>query len=190
MLLGGKYLNLKTDNELMIEYSKCSDEAFKQIVRRYRERLFKYAFSYLRIFDDAEDVTQETLINVFKSKLKYKPTFEFSTWIYTIERNLCINTYNRNNKVKMRNINIDVANKKHHDTKLQDLIDGKDRDAIISRLLSELDIKYATVIQMRIYEGLTYKEINQLTGINENTLKSRCKRGLKELEDKIKRELR
>ncbi len=86
----------KTDNELMREFKRCSDAAYKQIVQRYENRLFNYvlrAFGLSR--DEGEDVVQNTLKRVYEWKFKYVAKHAFSTWVYTIAKHFALNELQR-----------------------------------------------------------------------------------------------
>ncbi len=165
----------KTDNELMHEFSKCSSKAFEEIMNRYKKRLFNYLIcGLLPNRQEAEDVVQETFIRAYKCKFTYKFTYQFSTWIYTICRNLALNTKRNNKSVSLDQETFEKMPTQAPDNSLEE----NEVSKIMKEVLSRLDKKYRDIITLRYLEGLSYKEISEITGIGENTLKSHCKRAL------------
>jgi len=168
----------KSDNDLMREYSECSFIAYNEIERKYRKNLFNYLICGLvKDRDDAEDIVQETMVRIYKSKFTYKPTFMFSTWAYRICRNLALNF-----KRDKRTINLDMIsdNETMEDDNPEFIIDLEKKEVSdkMKKALESLDKKYQEIITLRYLRELSYEEISEITGININTLKSHCKRGI------------
>ncbi len=174
----------KSDNDLMAEFNGCSREAYNMIFHRYKNRLLNYIMkSYSFSKDDAEDMTQKTLIRVFEYKYKYESKYQFSTWIFTVARNFVLNEISRNKPVYFDNEDqakstiakeLIVADKNY---------DGSNE--ILLRCMQQLDEKYREVLTLRYIEDMSYEEIGDILGIKVNTLKSHCKRGLEQLKIKV-----
>jgi len=174
-------LKQKSDNELMDAFSKCSSEAFEEIMNRYKKRLFNYLLcGLISNRQEAEDIVQETFIRAFKSKFTYRFTYQFSTWIYTICRNLALNV-KRNGKYSRTNT---IENEEEYGNEAKNFsrsMEENEISDIMKESLLKLDKKYKDIIVLRYLEGLSYEEISKVTGIGQNTLKSQCKRGIEQI---------
>ncbi len=79
-----------SDERLFIRYSRGDTDAFGELMDRYAVRLLRYCRSFVRSEDEAEDLVQETFFKAIRSADTYRASARFSTWIYTIARNLCL----------------------------------------------------------------------------------------------------
>ena len=77
-----------TDEDLILRFQSGDENAYSEIVSRYRDRLVNFIFRFMNDFDQAEDLAQDTLLKVYTHKHYYKNIAKFSTWIYTIASNL------------------------------------------------------------------------------------------------------
>ena len=77
-----------TDEQLIARFQSGDERAYIELVNRYRERLINFVFPFLGDFEQAEDVVQETMLKLYEKKHYYREIAKFSTWIYTIARNL------------------------------------------------------------------------------------------------------
>ena len=80
-----------TDEELMLRYQAAEEEAFAELVRRFKSRLASAAYRIVGDYDKAEDVVQETFLRVHRNAHRYRNIAKFSTWIYTIALNVARN---------------------------------------------------------------------------------------------------
>ena len=81
----------REDQRLMRQIAVGDSDAFSQLVDKYQQPLMTFCFSFLREYTSAEDMTQETFLRVFRNAARYEPTAKFTTWLYRIAANLCIN---------------------------------------------------------------------------------------------------
>lgn len=163
-----------TDNELMEQFRECSIEAYIEIYTRYQRRLLNFSYGILRDYNACQDIVQKSLIKVFEYKLLYQPTNQFSTWIFTIAKNLAINELNYRKQTE------NLSDEYQDDSFDHDLISD-----YIRKKISDLPEAYVNVIIARYVEGYSFQEIAEQTGININTLKSHAKRGLEQLKNII-----
>ena len=77
-----------TDEELISSFQKGDERAYVELVNRYKDRLLNFVFQFLGDLEQAEDVVQDTMLRLYEKKHYYKEIAKFSTWIYTIARNL------------------------------------------------------------------------------------------------------
>ena len=77
-----------TDEELIRRFQAGDERAYVELVNRYKDRLLNFVFQFLGDIEQAEDVVQDTMLRLYEKKHYYKEIAKFSTWIYTIARNL------------------------------------------------------------------------------------------------------
>ena len=90
-----------TDEDLILRFQSGDENAYSEIVSRYRDRLVNFIFRFMNDFDQAEDLAQDTLLKVYTHKHYYKNIAKFSTWIYTIARNLANTELRKKNRAKI-----------------------------------------------------------------------------------------
>ena len=87
---------LSQHEKLLISKSKAGDvEAFEELIEAYQKKIFNYAYRIIGNYDDAADLAQEALIRIFKSIGGFKEQSSFSTWIYRITTNVCLDEIRR-----------------------------------------------------------------------------------------------
>jgi RNA polymerase sigma-70 factor (ECF subfamily) len=86
----GEGINYKklTDEELISKFQEGNNDAYTEIVYRYKDKLINFVYRYVGSYDECEDIVQDALVKVYTSKHLYKEIAKFSTWIYTIAINL------------------------------------------------------------------------------------------------------
>src|SRR5512146_3089289 len=84
-----------TDEMLMVRYQRGAREAFADLVRRHKTPVYNFVLRYVRSGNTAEDVTQDVFLRVVQNAAEFKHEARFSTWLYTIARNLCIDQLRR-----------------------------------------------------------------------------------------------
>ncbi|MFW6107665.1 MAG: RNA polymerase sigma factor [bacterium] len=177
----------ESDEELV---RRCQRDraAFEELLRRYRRAIFAYAVAATGSRQDAEEVTQDTFVKVFRAAHRFNPKYRFTTWLYTIAGNTCKNKYRRRRKrkgnVSLDNEDIPVAPVSHQPTPPEvyrrNVEIEEVRDAI-----DELPPRYREVLYLRYVEGLSYKEIANALGLSLGNVEARIFRG----KDKVRRKL-
>lgn len=182
----------RTDEELMRACVTGDLGAFEVLLHRYERRILSYAYRILRDYDAARDVYQQTFLNIFERRDQYRETARFSTYAYCVAHNLCQNEIRR--RRRRGAASLEQANTEDEDASQRDwLADDKGRepveplsrdeeDALLHQAIAELDPLYREVIALRTFEGLAFKDIAEITGTNESTVKSRMRYALANLE--------
>lgn len=173
-----------SDEDVMEMFQGGYEEAFNEIVTRYRDRIHHFIFRYTRDHLDSEDIVQETFFRVYRSKHSYERIARFSTWLYTIANNL-IRTHHRK-AVRHRTVSIFERETDEQEMQLElvdtaitpDLaVDESVMVAYVQRALNELPAEFCDILVMRDVQNLTYEEIMEITGLPMGTVKSRINRG-------------
>tara|TARA_Y100001970_G_scaffold177209_1_gene215950 strand:+ start:806 stop:1387 length:582 start_codon:yes stop_codon:yes gene_type:complete len=180
-----------TDEELMKRFQNGDENAYIELVNRYRDKILNFIFNYIGDFEISEDIVQDTMIKLYQKKHYYKEIAKFSTWLYTIAKNLA-NTELRKKKQRKTTIlsHISKDDKQfdipadqpgtHHEVESEIL------DKIIKDAIDQLTDKFKTVIILRDIQELSYEEISSIVGVPMGTIKSRINRARLQLQIELK----
>jgi RNA polymerase sigma-70 factor (ECF subfamily) len=156
--------------------------AFELLLERFRDKVFRLTFSLLRDETQAEDMTQDVFIKIWKGLPGYKGQASLSTWIYTITRNACLT------ELKKRAARPTVS---LQDSQLEEVVDalpamqtsdpqsGMEMDVQV--MLAQLPEKYRRVITLFYLEQKAYEEVAAMLGLPLGTVKTNLFRAKKEL---------
>lgn len=184
----------RSDHEL-IEAAKAGDEdAFAEIVARYRNQITNFLYRFLNDYDEAVDLAQETFVRVYFAIDRYHTQFAFSTYIYRIATNLAISEIRRRKRRKLLSLTGLFQSEDDSQVEFQpvdgrslpdaDVIDDE-RSQAIARAIAALPEKYRVPIVLRDIEGKTYDEIAEIMGLGLGTTKSRISRARALLKEKL-----
>ena len=174
----------------MLEYQRGDQAAFAELVARHEKPLWNFLRRLVHDPATAEDLQQETFMRVVKNASQYRPEAKFSTWLYTIARNLCID--HARGAVHRRALSLDAARDSDPDRRLHDKLPGNEpgseRRAMdrelgvrLERALAALPDAQREVFVMREVLGMPFAEIAQAVSANEATVKSRMRYALEAL---------
>lgn len=190
-------LSLKdhADEDLMRFFQKGNAQAFEVLLARHKKPVFNFIYKYLRDMQSAEEGFQEVFLRVVRSKLEYKPSAKFTTWLYTLARNYCIDQIR---KSKFRNhISLDQHShnnegQSHFADKLLEvpenvhsLSSAKELSEKVFDILSQVNPEQKEVFILRHYQHLSFDEIAKLTKVPVNTVKSRMRYVLMHLQKEL-----
>jgi RNA polymerase sigma-70 factor (ECF subfamily) len=175
----------------LIEQCLAGDQvAWEQIVRQNWRKVFNVAYKFVGKHDEAEDLTQDIFLKIFKALNTFDRRANFQTWIISISRNLCIDHY-RSVRKERQTIARDVdssdlqpatpergpyAQAEHQDLRAQ-----------LRTALEALPLTLRTAVVLRDLQELSYQEIADRLGLPEGTVKSRINRGRIELAHQLRR---
>lgn len=178
----------RTDEELMLAYQKGEPAAFRVLVERHHGPVYRFCLRALRSPEAAADAAQEVFLRVVRNAAGWEPKAKFTTWVYTIARNHCIDEARKGRFRKTESLNETVGRDGEGDEKLDRVespIPKGDAVAHGTRLRKAIDEALATlpeeqrvVFLMREVSGLAFKDIADAVGVGENTVKSRMRYAL------------
>lgn len=172
----------KEDNDLIKEYLKGNEEAFKELINKYTGIIFNFSVRFVGL-DYANDITQDVFIKIWKNIKKYnEKKANFKTWLFTITRNT-ITDYLR--KKKTVNFSTLDSKEERYEDNIEDevilpdeiLIKLEDKE-LLNKLLDKLPGDYKEVLILYYQEDLTFKEIGEILNKPLNTVKSHHYRAL------------
>jgi RNA polymerase sigma-70 factor, ECF subfamily len=182
-----------TDEALMIRFQSGDRAAFTFLVKRHQGTLFNFALRHLRTQPGAEEVVQDAFVRVVQNAADFKHEARFSTWLYTIARNLCIDQLRK--RALRRHPSLDES-KRSEDSEGPTLgeqtadsranveraaVSGEIRERVLAAV-DELPEEQREVFLMREVSNLPFKEIAEIVGVPENTVKSRMRYALERLQ--------
>ena len=180
------------DEALMLRYQRGDTSAFAELVRRHKSPVYNFVLRQLRSTSAAEDITQEAFLRVVQRAAEFKHEARFSTWLYTIARNLCIDSV-RKSKLRMHP-SLDAPANDDGARTLLDVLPDRAPGADVGRAVEWTKIRRSIVdavealpedqrevFLLREVANLAFREIAEVTGTAENTVKSRMRYALERL---------
>lgn len=161
-------------------------KAFEHIVTLYEGYIYNLAYNIFNNSLDAQDVTQEIFLRIYRNLKSFKHNSKFKTWVYRITINACIDEYKKK-KSRIFEITdneddeefVDFSNKSPEQLVLEREIREE-----LKKLLKKLPIKYRVPVMLRDLQGLSYDEISETLKLKVGTVKTRINRGRMKLRDK------
>jgi RNA polymerase sigma-70 factor (ECF subfamily) len=164
--------------------------AWDAIVQQYRRKVFNVAYKFVGRHEEAEDLTQDIFIKIFKSLGTFDRRANFQTWLISVSRNLCIDHY-RSVRQERQTIDYQVDPNElspvAHEAGPIAAIEQEDRVVLLREALAALPESLRKAVLMRDIQELTYQEIADKLHLPEGTVKSRINRGRTELARQIRR---
>jgi RNA polymerase sigma-70 factor (ECF subfamily) len=187
------------DAALMLRVKQGDREAFEALVEKYKQPVMNLVYRTLSDATEAEDLAQHVFLQVYKSAYRYEVSAKFSTWIFTIARNLCLNEIRRRSRHPADSL--DQASAEHEDLPARQFEDVKtysppdtllhgELEAKIEDALRELPENQRTAIQLCRNEELSYDDIAETLKCSVSAVKSLIHRGRETLKQKLKPYLR
>lgn len=185
-----------SDEALMIRYQRGERVALTLLVRRHQTPLFNFALRQLGAPQQAEDVVQEAFVRVVQKAGEFKHEARFTTWVYTITRNLCIDQLRK--RALRRHASLDAPRSSDEGEgptlgeQTEDSRASVEREATgnelrdrIAKAVETLPDDQREVFLMREMSNLPFKEIAEIVGVPENTVKSRMRYALERLQQAL-----
>lgn len=170
------------------------DKAYADLMIRYRKSVYHMILKMIKNRDDAEDLTIEAFAKAFKNLAKFNPEYTFSTWLFRIATNNCID-FIRKKKLKTLSIsstytddNGDAVGMDIRDTNLnpQEEAIKKQKIEIMRLIVTQLPQKYQVLVKLRYFKELSYNEISQELEAPLGTVKAQLHRARELLLDLVK----
>jgi RNA polymerase sigma-70 factor (ECF subfamily) len=180
-----------TPDNSLIEQCLAGDQvAWEQIVRQNWRKVFNVAYKFVGKHDEAEDLTQDIFLKIFKALNTFDRRANFQTWIISISRNLCIDHY-RSVRKERQTIARDVDSNDLQPASAERgpyaQAEHQDLRAQLRQALETLPVTLRTAVVLRDLQELSYQEIADRLGLPEGTVKSRINRGRIELAHQLRR---
>lgn len=159
-------------------------DAWAEIVRQYRRRVYSVAYKFTGNHEEAEDLTQDIFIKVFRALHTFDRRANFQTWLISVSRNMCIDHYRSVRKEREtinRDINADDLMPVAEGLPADALLEQQGQVALLRRALAALPDPLRLAVTLRDLQDLSYHDIARRLQVPEGTVKSRINRGRAEL---------
>ncbi|HKB37416.1 MAG TPA: RNA polymerase sigma factor [Gemmataceae bacterium] len=184
-----------SDEDLLVRFCRGQTEAFGVLVRRYERELYGYLRRYLGDGNLAEDVFQNTFLQLYLKSGQYEPGRPVRPWLYTIATHQAIDALRRG--ARHQAVSLDVQRETSGDGEAQTLMDllenrepgpldiahGQERRQRVRAAVDQLPAFLRQVLVMAYYQGLKYREIADILDIPVGTVKSRLHAALVKLQE-------
>jgi RNA polymerase sigma-70 factor, ECF subfamily len=182
-----------SDEQLMLAYAGGDAAAFEALYARHKGPLYRFVLRSVKGREVAEELFQEVWMRAIEARSRYTPRAKFSTWLFTIGRNLCLDAMRRDRHRRAESLDSVVGGEGDEDGRpLAEVVPGDhhgpERQALNVRLrpvleavIAKLPDEQREVFVLREYSGVPFKDIAELTGVSENTVKSRMRYALEAL---------
>jgi len=181
------------DFELIEEAKAGSEKAYTELMKRYKKSLYHTILKMVRNVDDAEDLTIEAFAKAFKNLSKFDPKFTFSTWLFRVATNNCID-FIRKKKLNTTSIQAGYNNDdsksdleiRDHTLDPQEAFIRTERMELVQEVVTKLPPRYQTLVRLRYFQELSYDEIAKQTDSPLGTVKAQLHRARELLLDLMK----
>ena len=182
----------------MLRVKQGDRDAFEALVEKYKQPVMNLVFRTLRDATEAEDLAQHVFLQVYKSAQRYEVSAKFSTWIFTIARNLCLNEIRRRTRHPADSLDatstednqplIQVEDRKHFSA--PDALLHRELQAKIDEAITALPDKQRMALLMCREDELSYEDMAKVLGCSLSATKSLIHRARETLKDVLKPYLR
>lgn len=181
-------LGRSSDEDLMRRTQQGDRAAFSLLYERYSASVLSYLYRMLGNIEDVESIAQEVFLRAFRFAPTYRYPQKLSTWLFTITRNLAINSSRRRKRSPVRNVTelnlegVDISGDPMQVARrATDSIEQQEQIARVLKALDDLPTDQREVIVLGVFQDLTYAQMEEITGTKAVTLRSRMFHGLRKL---------
>jgi RNA polymerase sigma-70 factor (ECF subfamily) len=191
--------NPDPDASLMLRVKGGDTEAFAELVDKYKQPVMNLVFRLLRDAAEAEDLAQNVFVQVHKSTHRYEVSARFSTWLFTIARNLCLNEIRRRSRHPADSLDASYSDSEEQPARqfedrkafsAPDALLRRELEQKIEQALAELPENQRMAVLLCRQEELSYEEIAKVLGCSLSATKSLIHRGRETLKQRLKPYLR
>ena len=174
---------LVEDSQILADFKSADRQqaAFRQLVNKYKERVYWHARKIVIDHEDADEVTQETFIKVYRALKDFREAAQLYTWIYRITTNEALNLLKKNQKRSASSTD-DVYEELSNSINTDPLISGEEIQLKLQKALLKLPEKQRLVFNMKYFDDLKYDEIAEITGTSVGGLKASYHLAVKKIE--------
>lgn len=184
-----------SDESLMFRYKRGEVRAFEVLMVRHRGPVFSFILRYVRDRAAAEDLMQETFLRLIRAADSYEKSAKFTTFLFTIARNLCVDASRRGKHRQATSLDAPVHGSEDQVPLVERIADGqKAADGRVldqelgdrlKKAIEELPDEQREIFLLREVSDLQFNEIAEIVGISENTVKSRMRYALEKLRESL-----
>ena len=180
-----------TDEELIARFQEGDEQAYTELVNRYRGKLMTFVYRFVNDMEQAEDIIQDTTLKLYTHKHYYRNIAKFSTWIYTIAGNLAKTELRKRKHHKVTNISQMGPEDRDYELpsvapETDEVVQSEYIEKKIQAAIQNLPLHFRTVTILRDIQELSYEEISKIVEVPLGTVKSRINRARLQLQKELK----
>ena len=180
-----------TDEELIARFQEGDEQAYTELVNRYRGKLMTFVYRFVNDMEQAEDIIQDTMLKLYTHKHYYRNIAKFSTWIYTIAGNLAKTELRKRKHHKVTNISQMGPEDRDYELpsvapETDEVVQSEYIEKKIQAAIQNLPLHFRTVTILRDIQELSYEEISKIVEVPLGTVKSRINRARLQLQKELK----
>lgn len=177
---------MQEENQWIREVLAGNKQAYAPIIEKYKNPLYATILRMTKNPHDAQDLVQESFIKVYQQLGKYEGTGSFSSWMYRVAMNHCMDEF-RKKRYKMKHVEMDevtAQNTNHPEV----IFLKQEKSRQLERLIATLPEDERMIILLRYVNELSYNEISELVDAPLSTVRNKLHRAKKKMRDTVKRE--
>lgn len=192
--MDSSYYSSDPDVILMLKFKGGNKAAFEELLDKYQKPIINFIYRLIQDRSEADDLAQEVFIKVYNAADNYKPIAKFSTWIYTIARNLCLNKL-RERKRKVVSLDEDIPTNEGgvkreiaqvKEDSPYESASKHELQEMVKQAINSLPDNQRMAVILRRYQLLSYEEIAKTMHCSVSAVKSILNRAKESLKDKLK----
>lgn len=182
-------MNHPDELKLIQDFNNGNEQAYNQLVLRYKEKIYWIVRRMIPDHDEADDVTQNVFIKAYQSLKSFKGDSSFYTWIYRIAINLSLNEIRRKKLRRTFSLDEEIHPVRSTDAHPLEAMERDERTKLIRDAIELLPDKQKKVFLLRYYEELPYEEISKILKTSVGGLKANYFHAVRKIGERIKNEL-
>lgn len=173
-----------SDERLISAYLKGEEKSLEVLIERYLKPIYSFAYRYVGSAHDAEDITQDTFVKVWRHLKKFNQEKKFKTWVFSIAKNTCIDFFKKKKSIPFSRFEKENGENALLETLADpsplpdELLERKGIGETLSKAIEVLSPKYRSVLFLRYNDHFTFREISEIFKEPIHTIKSRHRRAL------------
>jgi len=172
------------ETELIRSAQNGDAQAFEQLITTYQQNVFNLAYRMIRNYDDASDIAQEAFLKAYVNLPRFKGNSKFSTWLYRITTNVCLDEIKKRKKVQTYSMSENIETEEGEISReiedksanIERNFERSEQQKMVNEAIDNLPEKHRLVIVMRDINNMSYEEIAAALQCSEGTVKSRINR--------------
>ena len=176
------------DTQLVKTSQQGSQDAFALLVQRHQRFVFNLSLRMVQDYDDASEVTQEAFLAAWQGLPAFRGEARFATWLYRIAYHCCLRQLERRQRERDLQAIIEAEQTReemHGEQRAQDILEQRDRQAMVREQMEQLPTKYRSVLILRHLQEMTYEEMADILSMPIGTIKTHLFRARQLLKERL-----
>lgn len=154
------------DEQLVADYLSGDEKSLEVLIKSYLRPIYSFVYRYIGNVQEAEDITQEVFVKVWRNLKKFNPDKKFKTWIFSIAKNASIDFLRKKKTILF--------------SEMEPFVDPRplQNEFLLTSIIDKLSPKYRMVLFLRYNDHFTFREIAETLGESIDTIKTRHRRGM------------